>query len=439
LATLEYIPSYNSLYFGTRAFSEELNYVLAMKTKRFNFTRVAVSIIFFISVINASAQWPQWRGPLRDGISKETNLLKVWPAEGPKFAWSSDTVGDGFSSTSIQDETVYTTGKRDSIEILTALDLKGNLKWQRVIGRASKDKDWPQSRCTPTVYKNKVYAITVLGDIACVDSKSGKIDWKMTAYEKFDGKGYNLEAGGIAESPLVVDDKLIITPCGHTTTMVALNRLTGNTIWKSESVHDTTAFTSPVLFPVKNKKTIFTSTKKNDLIVDYNTGKIIWKDKNISGFIPVVNNNQIYFTGAYKKGGTLCSWNDQLSKRAVVWQDTVSANQIGGAVLLNGKIVVSGNSRGLVCLDLKTGKILSHYDRISYCNLIVADNMIYCYEDQHGRVCLFKLEGNNLELVSSFKIIAGSGPRVAHMAIANGLLFIRHGKVLMAYNLRQQS
>jgi len=261
----------------------------------------------------------------------------------------------------------------------------------------------------------------------------------MAAFEKFDGKGYNLQAGGIAESPLVIDDKLIITPCGHTTTMVALNRFTGKTIWESESVYDTTAFTSPVLFPVKNKKTIFTSTKKNDIIVDYNTGNIIWKDKNISGFIPVVNNNQIYFTGVYKKGGTLCSWNDELNKRSVLWKDTVSANQIGGAVLLKDKIIVSGNSRGLLCLDLKTGKILSHYDRISYCNLIVAEDMVYCYEDKSGKVFLFKLDGNNIQLVSSFKVTSGTGPRVAHMAIANGLLFIRHGKVLMAYDLKQRS
>jgi len=88
---------------------------------------------------------------MRDGVSKEVNLLKVWPAEGPKLVWSVDTVGDGFSSTAIQDQMVYTTGKRDSVEILTALDLKGNVIWQKVFGLASQEKEWPQSRCTPTV------------------------------------------------------------------------------------------------------------------------------------------------------------------------------------------------------------------------------------------------------------------------------------------------
>jgi outer membrane protein assembly factor BamB len=374
---------------------------------------------------------------MRDGISKEVHLLKIWPAEGPRLVWSTDVVGDGFSSTAIQDKMVYTTGKKDSVEVLTALDMKGNLKWQREFGRASREKEWPQSRCTPTVYKNKVYAITVFGDIACFDSKSGNIDWKMPAYEKFGSKGFNTP--GIAESPFVVDDKLIITPCGDNTTMVALNRLTGKTIWTSESIHDSTGFTSPVLFPVNNKKTIFTSTQKNDLIVDYNTGKIIWKDKTISGNVPVVSKNQIYYTGAYKKGGTLCSWNSELNKRSVVWQDTVSANMIGGAVLYRDMIFVSGNSRGLLCIDYRTGKVLSHYDRISYCTLIVADDMLYCYEDRSGKVFLFKINRDNLELVSSFKVTLGTGPRIAHLAISDGLLFIRHGNILMAYDLRQHS
>lgn len=313
-----------------------------MKTLSFNCIQIVISLSFILSCTSASAQWPQWRGPLRDGISKETNLLKVWPAEGPRLIWSVDTVGDGFSSTAIQNNMVYTTGKRDLVEILTALDLKGNLKWQKVFGRASKEKDWPQARCTPTVYKNKVYAISVFGDIACFDSKSGKI---------------------------------------------------------------------------------------------------IWKEKDFSGepFVPLVNNNQIYFPGAYKKGGKFCSWNEDLNKRSVIWQDTVSANPLGGAVLLDNKIIVPGNNRGLVCLDLNTGKLLSHYDRISYSTLMVADNMLYCYEDRTGKVYLFRMNGNNLELVSSFKITAGTGPRIAHMSIANGFLFIRHGKVLMAYDLKQQS
>jgi outer membrane protein assembly factor BamB len=410
-----------------------------MRTKWFIGPRLFICIIFFLFAIKIFSQWPQWRGPDRNGISKETNLLKSWPPEGPQLVWSLDTVGDGFSSTAIQDNMVYTTGKRDSVEVLTAIDLRGNIKWQKVFGRASKEKDWPQSRCTPAVYKNKVYAITVFGDIACFDSKSGNIDWKMPAFEKFEGKGYNLSTYGVSESPLIVDDKLIITPCGYNTTMVALDRLTGRTVWKSESLKDTNYYCSPVIIQGNHKKVIFTSTNHHDILVESSNGKIIWKDKKISGMIPLVNKDQIYFTGENKKGGTMCSWNELLNERTVLWQDTVSANQLGGAVLFGTKIIVPGNLRGLVCLDPKTGKMLSHYDRISYSTLLVADNLLYCYEDKSGKIFLFKLDGDNLVLISSFKITAGAGPRIAHMAISNGLLFVRHGKVLMAYDVKQRS
>ena len=401
--------------------------------------RMVLSLLAFLSVTDMFAQWSQWRGPLRDGICKEVNLLKVWPAEGPRLAWSVDTVGDGFSSTAIQNGMAFTTGKRDSVEIITALDLNGNVKWQKVFGRAFLEDEWPQSRSTPTIYENKVYAVSVLGDIACFDSEGGNLEWKIQAFEEFKSAGYNIPAHGIAESPLVVEDKLIFTPSGQSTSMVALNRLTGETIWKTVSLADTTGYTSPVLFTVNNKTAIFTSMKINDIIVDYNTGDILWKDKHISGLIPVVHNNQIYYTGEYKKGGTLCSWNDELNKRYLIWQDTVSANSIGGAVLYRDKLFVPGNSKGIMCIDYKTGEVLFHYKDINYCTLLIADDMLYAYEDRNGKVSLFKMNEDSLELVSSFKITSGNGPRIAHMAISNGLLFIRHGNVLMAYDLKQQS
>lgn len=408
-----------------------------MKTQSLISCRIAIGLIFLFSVNSTFAQWPQWRGPMRDGISTETNLLKEWPLEGPKLAWSVDKLGDGFSSSAIQDHTVFTTGKRDSVEILTAMDLNGNVKWSKPFGRASQDKSWPQSRSTPTVYKNKVYALTVYGDLACFDCTSGNIDWKMSAFEILEGKSVSPPLGEIAESPLLVDNKLIFTPCGNKTTMVALNRLTGETIWKSESIQDTTSFTSPVLLTINNKKAIFNSTKNYDVLVDFNSGEIIWKDKHISGMVPQVIKNQIYFTGEYFHGGALCNWNEDLKKLDVVWKDTLKANPLGGAVFFEDKIIVSGNSKGIFCIDPNTGKVESQFDRINYCTFLVADSMLYCYEDKTGRLGLLKMNGNNLEMVSSFKIALGKGPRIAHLAISDGLLFVRRGEVLMAYDVKQ--
>ena len=415
-----------------------------MKTQRMIIYYQAITCLFCLLLVNSTfAQWPQWRGLKRDGICTETNLLKVWPEEGPRLAWSVNTVGDGFSSTAIQNKMIYTIGKRDSVEILTAMDLNGTVKWQKPFGRASQDKEWPQSRTTPTVYKNKVYAISVLGDVACFDCKSGNIDWEMAAFEKFNKQGYNLildgVSGNITESPLIIDDKLIITPCGNTTTMVALNRLTGETIWKSESLNDTTSYASPVLIQMKNnEKTIFTSTRKYDIVVDSQTGKIIWKDEHFAGTIPLVNKNQIFSTGEFRQYGTLCSWNEDWTKRTVIWKDSVNANFMGGAVLFHDMIVLSGSEKCIFCLDPSTGEVLSQHYKMNSCNLLVADNMLYSYEDKMGRVSLFKMNGNNLELVSSFKIELGKGPRLAHLAIAEGILYIRRGEVLMAYDIQQR-
>lgn len=400
----------------------------------------AIACLFCIFLVNnAFAQWPQWRGPNRDGICTETNLLKVWPEEGPKLLWSVNTVGDGFSSTAIQDKMVFTCGKRDSVEILTAMDLNGTVKWQKPYSKASTDKEWPQSRATPAVYKNKVYAVSVTGNVACIDCKSGNIDWERSMFRDFGGAVSQFAPVGVTESPLLIDDKLIITPGGNTTTMVALNRLTGETIWRSESTQDTVSYASPVLVPFgKGGKAIFSSTQKYDFIVDPNSGKIIWKDWHVSGIIPLVYKNQVFSTGEFNQTGALCSWNEDLTRRSVMWNDSVAGNSMGGAVLFHDHIVVSSSDKGIFCLDPNTGKVQSRYEKMTCCNFVVADNMLYSYEDKMGRVSLFRMNGNNLELVSSFKIEFGKGPRLAHLAIADGILYIRRGEVLMAYDIKQR-
>lgn len=389
----------------------------------------------FFLITSLFAQWPQWRGPNRDGVCTETNLMKIWPEEGPKLLWSVDSLGDSFSSTAIEDKMVYTIGKRDSVEILTALNTEGNIIWQTPYGRAKKDNSWPQSRCTPTVYNGSIYAVSVYGDLACVDAKSGDILWQVQASEKFGSVGYNRPNLGISESLLIVNDKIISTPAGNLTTMVALDCKTGELIWQTESLKDSTFYTSPIVFPFGNKKVIFTSVSRHDLMVDPDSGKILWNDSIFSGIIPLIVNDKIYATGQYKRVGALCSWDEQLTQRSVVWRDSVFANPMGGAVLFEDKIIVSGDPKGIYCIDPETGKTISRYGSANYCNFLVAGDRLYSFEDKGGKISLFKLNDNQLELVGVLKITLGKGPRIAHMAIADGVLFVRRGEVLMAYNV----
>ena len=410
-----------------------------MKKHYASTSKIIATIICCFSLQTLVAQWPQFRGPNRDGISSESNLLKEWPENGPKLAWSVDVLGEGFASAVIQDDMAFTTGKKDSIEILTAMDLNGKVLWQKTVGRASSSDWWPQGRATPTVYKGKVYAITVKGDIACFDCKTGHEDWTLQGFEKFEGIGNNLRYGGISESPLIEDDKLIITPCGKKTTVVALNRLNGETIWTSESLGDTTRHASPVLIREKGKKILITSTANYTIAVDFNDGKIIWKDKQSRGILPTIDKNTFYFTGEYKKGGILYGLNADMNGCSVLRQDTLSGNYMGGTLLLGNKIVGSSENKniGLFCLDRETGKLICNNSEIKGCNILAADGMLYCMEDRSGRLCLVKLNENSIDFVSSFKVKLGSGPNIAHMSIANGLLFLRHGSVLMAYNIKK--
>ncbi len=238
-----------------------------MKTCAVN-RMIMVCTMFMVFPLYVFSQWPQWRRLERNGISTETTCLKNGP-RGPTLLWSVNTVGDGFSSTIIQGQTIFTAGKKDSVEVLTALDMKGNVKWQKTIGRALQSGEWQQSRGTPTFYKSKIYALTALGDIACFDGATGRTEWKMKAFERFGGNYQST-----AESPLVIDDKVIITPCGYRTTMVALDRLTGKAIWRTEALQDSNYFGSPVLLKEKVKTISSSLQSYMILLLTLQTGKL---------------------------------------------------------------------------------------------------------------------------------------------------------------------
>ncbi len=155
--------------------------------------------------------------------------------------------------------------------------------------------------------------------------------------------------------------------------------------------------------------------------------------------IPQVINNKVYLPGEGAKGGTLFNWDEGLTKRNIIWSDTTRALIISGSAVIGDKLFVSTLPRGMACIDIKSGKELSRYNRIRSCNFLVADNMLYCYEDGTGRLYLFNITPTGFELVSSCKTASGTGPAIAHLAIANGILYVRRGTYLMAYDLKQKA
>src|SRR5271165_6832072 len=182
-----------------------------------------------------SFDWPQWQGPDRNAISKEPGLLKEWTKDGPPLAWKIKGLGGGDSAPSIAAGRIFGMGNRDEDEVIWALsETGGKTLWVARLGPAFKQK-MPQGKegpgCTPTVDGERLYVLGLGGDLACLQVKDGKILWQRSLPRDFGGSA---PMWSYRESPLVDGDKVICTPGGQDATLVALDKLTGKTIWKSQ-------------------------------------------------------------------------------------------------------------------------------------------------------------------------------------------------------------
>ena len=186
-----------------------------------------ILIVFLLTPIWLSGQEiAQWRGPERNGVYPETGLLDEWPEKGPEQLWSTEGIGKGFSSVSVLDGTIYATGLNDSVEALTAINrADGQILWQIPYGQSIL-RSFKDTRCTPTIEEDRAYMISGRGEVVCVDLTQQQIAWHVDAFHQFEGESARWE---IAESPLLVDNKVIYTPGGHKTTLVALDNAIGST------------------------------------------------------------------------------------------------------------------------------------------------------------------------------------------------------------------
>ena len=230
-----------------------------------------LSIILFsmlTSVVGAQ-EISEWREENRTGISAETGLLKSWPAGGPTLVWSNLDLSRGHSSVSFGNNKIYTTGFSGKDDILYALDMNGKIVWQTVMGRAW-TQSYPESRATPTVEGNRVYTSSGSGDLACIDGTTGKIIWSYKASELHKG---TYGSWGIAESLLIDGDKVFFSPGGPETMTIALNKTTGNLIWKSASLNDKPGYVSPILINFAGKKMIINVSLGHVFAVDASNGE----------------------------------------------------------------------------------------------------------------------------------------------------------------------
>ena len=402
----------------------------------------------------AVAQTPYgWRGPERNGVYPESGLLKEWPAEGPQLLWETMDAGKGYSSPVIVGDRLYITGMNEdeTQEIFSAYTLDGKKVYQTAYSAPWNDT-YPETRTTPAIDGDKAYVISGSGDVVCLNIQDGKIVWKVEA-----GKVYGRKTGnwGTSECPLVFDNKVIYTPAGDQTTMVALNKENGELIWKTTAFGDVGAYVSPLLISYKGKRQIVGSTAKHIFGVNPESGEIEWsfrewgpsdrdaKWPNIAPNTPIFKDGKLFFCHGYNINGVMLQLADDLKSVSVVWRTDVLDTHHGGYVEVNGTIYGSNwinNNQGNWCaIDWNTGA--AGYETAwqggkGKGSIIAADGMLYCYDERRGAVALVRPNPAKFDIVSEFRITKGVGPHWAHPVIVNGVLYIRHGSALMAYKVR---
>jgi outer membrane protein assembly factor BamB len=390
----------------------------------------------------------QWRGPNRDGIYPDKNLLKSWPEYGPELILSVKNIGKGYSSPVMYNGTIYVTGMFDSTDYLTAIDMKGNSKWQVPFGRS-----WfnfpPDTRSTPTVEGDRVYVVSGTGRLVCIDAGTGKEIWAVDVDKDFNAEWHTW---GVAESPLIVDDKVICSPGGKETSLVAFDKMTGKLIWKSGSVGGPRSYVSPILFEHNTIRLILAMTSMSFFAVDPVNGEVQFSylfylksndpepDGSILANTPIFKNDEIYITGGYDLPSVMLKLAPDGKSVTEKWVDNTLDNHHHGVVQVNGYIYgsnwLNNNLGNWVCLNWDTGEVKYESNWISKGNIIYADGMLYLYEEKSGYVGLAKADPEKFEVISSFKITEGEGQHWAHPAIFDGNLYIRHGDVLLIYNIK---
>ncbi len=399
---------------------------------------LALPLFFVIVACSRQPEIAQWRGPNRDGIYPGKGLLKQWPNEGPQLLWKSDQVGDGYGSPVVTHDALFVTGAIDSTAYLFSFDLKGNLKWKIAYG-----PEWtigfPGSRSAPTVIDDLVYASSGKGDIVCIDRKDGNKRWSVNLFSGLHGKNTIF---GYSEGLLVKDQMIYCSPGGADTNVVALNRFTGELIWKCKGKGQLSAFCSPRIIQRGKHSVLLTFSALTMLGIDADNGKLLFTHQqdttgNVHSNAPIYENGYLYYVAGDGNRTVKLKLAEDGESVTEVWRALPFDNIMGGVVHVGNRLIATGHRKlELMSLDMTKGMVTSRLP-IGRGSTIYADGMIYLY-DEKGNVHLVDPSGDTLKEISKFKITQGTKEYFAHPVIGDGVLYIRHGKCLLAYNIKQE-
>ena len=399
---------------------------------------VAAATLLSVVALNAAADWPQWQGPDRTGISKETGLLKAWPANGPAVVWSSQNLGNGYGSVAVAGERIFLqgmTGGNSAVFALNRADGKGI--WSKTLGRAETNDQGPGPRGTPTVDGDRLYVLTENGDLACLKT-DGTAVWQRNILKEFGGRQIRWL---ISESPLVDGPHLIVSPGGPGAGMVKLDKMTGKTVWQSKDLSDPAGYSSAIAADIGGVRTYLTFTAGAGVGVRASDGKLMFRYPNAANNVanittPVFFNNKVFFTSAYDTGAGLVDLTVQNGevKASQVYFTRDMKNHHGGVILVDGYLY-GFNDTILTCLEFATGKMMWRDRSVGKGSLTFAEGNLYI-QSENNLVGLAEASPTGYKEKGRFQIADKGLPSWAHPVVSGGRLYVRNQDTLVAYDIK---
>lgn len=395
-----------------------------------------LALLMSFSVIIYAQENSTWRGVNRDGQYPDKNLLEKWPEGGPELLWKFDGLGLGYTSASVAGDKVFITGTIDSISYLFSFNHNGDLLWKRELG-----KEWmlnfPGARSTPQIYEGRGYVLSGLGVVTCFDPNNGNKLWTVDLYKHYDGKEIKF---GITENLLIDGNKVFCTPGGVDANIIALDRITGNLIWKSKGAGEVSAYCSPRIIEHKGIRYLLTITANSIVSLNPETGELIWSHDlkyphGIHANTPIYRDGYIFAMNGWEFGSVMMKLADDGKSVTEVWRSKLFDLEHGDVVLMGNNIYgADWTTKHFSCVDWFTGTVKDSVKTISPSSVIAADGLIYAYT-YLGEVALVKPLENGFEVISKFKVEGVKRDHIAVPVINKGRLYIRYANSLWVYNI----
>ena len=397
----------------------------------------AVTVSLGAGVLHA-ADWPQWQGPDRDRVSKETGLLKEWPAGGPKVVWTATGLGSGYGSMAVAGTRVFVQGMRGTSSTVIALNrADGKEVWSKALGQPQDNDRGPGPRGTPTVDGDRLYVLTENGDLACLKT-DGAVVWQRNILKEFGGSQIRWL---ISESPLVDGPHVVVTPGGRGAGMVKLDKMTGKTVWTAKELSDTAGYSSIIAADVQGVRTYMTFTASAGVGVRASDGKVMFRYPTAANRVaniatPIYSNNKVFFTSAYGTGGgllDLSAQNGEVVSKEVYFTQNMK-NHHGGVVLVDGYLY-GFNDAILTCLEFATGNQMWRDRSVGKGTVTYADGHLYIQSESNA-FALAEATSSGYREKGRFDIPDKGLPSWAHPVISDGRLYVRNQDTLLAYDIK---